>query len=145
MFCKNCGKKINDNEKICQECRPINKSEYKNEVKYASQTWYQGSRNKAVIFLSLIFLLALWYRFILAIILLPMIYFVKKGKRSAMILAGIYSGILTFINVAVYIENNRDGQGLFYASLMPVYIYFGMYILSIIFIVKSYKVGRIKK
>ncbi len=119
--------------------------EIKNEVEnYTSKKWYQTYRGKSAILLSIIFLLTAWDRFFLALLILPIIYFVKKGNKSAIILAGIYSGILTIVNIAVYIKKNRNEQGDFYSSLVPVYIYLGVYVFIFILLKKAYKVEKIK-
>ena len=99
---------------------------------------------KTITLLGIIFLITSFNRLLLAIIILPIIYFVYKGNKKAMILAGIYSGILTIVNIAVYIENNRNEQGDFYSSLMPAYIYLGLYILALVFLKKSYKTEKLK-
>jgi len=76
--------------------------EIKNEVEnYKTLKWYESFRGKSVIILGVIFLLTSWHRLFLALLILPIIYFVKKGSKSAMILAGIYSVFLTIVNSAV--------------------------------------------
>lgn len=120
--------------------------EIKNEVEnYTSKKWHQTYRGESVILLSIIFLLTAWDRLFLALLILPIIFYVKKGKKSAIILAGIYSGILTIVNVAVYIEKNRNEQGDFYSSLVPVYIYLGLCVFIFIFLKKAYKVEKAKQ
>jgi len=120
-------------------------NEIKSEVEnYTSKKWYQSYRGKSAILLGIIFLLTSWDRLFLALLILPIIYFVKKGNKSAIILAGIYSGILTIVNIAVYIEKNRNEQGDFYSSLVPVYIYLGIYVFIFILLKKSYKVEKLK-
>ena len=89
-------------------------------------------------------MLTAWDRLFLALLILPIIFYVKKGKKSAIILAGIYSGILTIVNIAVYIEKNRNEQGDFQSSLVPVYIYLGVYVFIFILLKKAYKVEKLK-
>ncbi len=119
--------------------------EIKNEVEnYSTLKWYKSFRGKAAIMLGIIFLLTSWHRFFIALLILPIIYFVKKGSKSAMILAGIYSVFLTIVNGAVYIENNRDAQGDFHSSLLPLGIYVGVCVFVIVFLRKSYRVEKLK-
>lgn len=119
--------------------------EIKNEVEnYKTLKWYESFRGKSAIILGVIFLLTSWHRFFLALFVLPIIYFVKKGSKSAMVLAGIYSIFLTLVNSAVYIEKNRDAQGDFNSSLLPLGIYLGLCVFTIIFLKKSYKVEKLK-
>lgn len=119
--------------------------EIKNEVEsYKTLKWHESFRGKSAIVLGIIFLLTSWHRFFLALLILPIIYFVKKGNKSAMVLAGIYSIFLTIVNSAAYITNNRDAQGNFHSSLLPLGIYLGICIFVIIFLKKSYKVEKMK-
>lgn len=119
--------------------------EIKNEVEnYKTLKWHESFKGKSTIALVIIFLLTSWNRFFLALLILPIIYFVKKGSKSAMIIAGAYSVFLTLVNSAVYITNNRDAEGNFHSSLLPLGIYLGVCVFVIIFLKKSYKVEKIK-
>lgn len=119
--------------------------EIKKEIKnYKTLKWHESSRGKSAIALGVIFLLTSWNRFLLAVLVLPIIYFVKKGSKTAMILAGIYSGFLTIVNIALYVESNRNEQGDFHSSMIPIYIYLGACVLCVIFLKKAYKVEKNK-
>jgi hypothetical protein len=121
------------------------KEEIKKEIEnYKSLKWYETSKGKSVIILCLIFLITFWFRSFLAIFILPIIYFVKKGSKTGIILAGLYSGFLTIVNIAVYIENNRNGQGDFYSSMTPVYLFIGILIFTIILLKNAYLVEKNK-
>ena len=120
-------------------------NDIKNEVEnYKTLKWHESFRGKSTIILVVIFLLTSWHRFFLALLILPIIYFVKKGSKSAIVLAGIYSIFLTIVNSAVYVENNRNIQGNFNSSLLPLGIYLGVCVFVIIFLKKSYKVEKNK-
>ncbi len=123
----------------------MTKEEIKKEIKnYNSLKWYETSRGKSVIILGVIFLITFWFRSFLAILILPIIYFVKKGSKTGIILAGLYSGFLTVVNIAVYIENNRNEQGDFYSSMTPVYLFIGILIFTIILLKNAYIVEKNK-
>ena len=119
--------------------------EIKNEVEgYNSTKWSQSLRGKSMVALGIIFFITFWYRSFLAILILPVIYFVKKGSRSAMILAGIYAGVLTIVNVAVYIGNNYNEQGRFESSVTPIFIYLGVYIFVLNLLRKAYVIEKLR-
>jgi hypothetical protein len=121
------------------------KEEIKKEIEnYKSLKWYETSRGKSVIILGVIFLITFWFRSFLAILILPIIYFVKKGSKTGIILAGLYSGFLTIVNIAVYIENNRNESGDFYSSMTPVYLFIGILIFTIILLKNAYLVEKNK-
>jgi hypothetical protein len=121
------------------------KEEIKKEIEnYKTLKWYETSRGKSVIILGVIFLITFWFRSFLAILILPIIYLVKKGSKTGIILAGLYSGFLTIVNIAVYIENNRNEQGDFYSSMTPVYIFIGILIFTIILLKNAYIVEKNK-
>ena len=120
--------------------------EIKNEVEgYNSTEWCQSLRGKSAVALCIIFVITFWYRSFLAILILPMIYFAKKGSRSAMIIAGVYAGVLTIVNVAVYIGNNYNEQGGFESSVTPILIYFGMYIYALNLLRKAYVIEKLRR
>jgi len=121
----------------------MSKEDIKKEIEnYKNLKWYESSRGKSVIALIIIFLITSWHRLFLSLLILPIIYFVKKGSKSSMILGIVYSCFLTIVNIAVYITNNRDDQGGFYSSMMPIYLYLGLLIFIIFFLKKSYKVEK---
>ena len=121
------------------------KEEIKKEIEnYKTLKWYETSRGKSVIILGVIFLITFWFRSFLAILILPIIYFVKKGSKTGIILAGLYSGFLTIVNIAVYIENNRNESGDFYSSMTPVYLFIGILIFTIILLKNAYLVEKNK-
>lgn len=119
------------------------KDEITKEIEnYQNLKWYESSRGKSVMVLGVIFLISFWHRWFLAILVLPIIYFVKKGSKGAMVLAGIYSGFLTLVNIAVYFTGNLGEQENFNSSMTPIYIYLGAYILAIVLLRKSYKIEK---
>ena len=119
--------------------------EIKNEVEnYTSEKWHRTSRGKSVILLGMIFLITAWDRLFLALPVLVTIYYVKKGSKLAIILSGIYSGVLSLVNVVLYIEKNRNEQGDFHSSLIPVYIFLGLFVLVLILLKRAYKVEKSK-
>lgn len=110
---------------------------------YTSLKWNQSFRGKAVIFLFVVFLLTSWLRLFLAILILPVIYLVKKGSKSGIILAGIYSGILTIINSILYLGyyNTQIGS---YLGIKPIILYVVIYVFVLINLIKAYKVEKLK-
>lgn len=110
---------------------------------YTSLKWNQSHRGKAVIFLVVVFLLTSWLRLFLAILILPVIYLVKKGSKSGIILAGIYSGILTIINSILYLGyyNTQIGS---YLGIKPIILYVVIYVFVLINLIKAYKVESLK-
>ena len=80
------------------------KDDIKNEAEnYTSKKWHQTYRGKSAILLGVIFIVTSLDRLFLALFILPVIYYVKKGSKLAIIFAGIFSGILTIVNMVVYI------------------------------------------
>ena len=96
-------------------------------------------KGKLIVLLVILFLVTAWYRFLLAIILLPIIYFVKKGNRFSIIFSGVVSLLLTFVNIAVYVENNRDINGYFSSSLNPIFLHLVLFALILVSLIKVYK------
>lgn len=124
----------------------MSKEDIKKEIEnYKNLKWYASSRGKSVIALIIIFLITSWHRLFLALLILPIIYFVKKGSKSSMILGVVYSCFLTIVNIAVYITNNRDDQGGFYSSMIPIYLYLVLCILVIFLLRKAYMVEKNRK
>ena len=123
------------NEEIKKE------AENYNSIKLLSS--YRGT---SMIYLIIIFLFAFWNRSLLAVLILPLIYYIKKGNKIAMIIAGVYSGLLTIVSMAVYIENLRHTQeGITNSSLAPVALFLATYVFAIIFLIKAYKVEMLRK
>lgn len=110
------------------------------EVKSNVTKWYESP---VIIVLGVIFLITLYYRTILALILLPLIFSVKKDSRISMILAGIYVVILTFVNISVHSANEISKYGEVISAKLPL-IYLGLCIYSIVLLVKAYKAKKLK-
>lgn len=110
------------------------------EVKSNTTKWYESP---VIIVLGVIFLITLYYRTILALILLPLIFSVKKDSRTSMILAGIYVVILTFVNISVHSANEISKYGEVTSAKLPL-IYLGLCIYSIVLLVKAYKAKKLK-
>ena len=124
----------------------MSKEDIKKEIEnYKNLKWYASLRGKSVIALIIIFLITSWHRLFLALLILPIIYFVKKGSKLSMILGIVYSCFLTVVNMAVYITNNRDDQGGFYSSMIPIYLYLILCILVIFLLRKAYMVEKNRK
>jgi len=124
----------------------MSKEDIKKEIEnYKNLKWYASLRGKSVIALIIIFLITSWHRLFLALLILPIIYFVKKGSKLSMILGIVYSCFLTVVNMAVYITNNRDDQGGFYSSMILIYLYLILCILVIFLLRKAYMVEKNRK
>jgi hypothetical protein len=100
----------------------------------------KDSKNKiSTLLLLIIFFLTLWYNIFLAILLLPIIYFVFNNNKVSKILAIIYSGFLMAVNTANYIELNRNDQGDFVAGTDILKLYLLLYVITIFFLIKKKK------
>jgi hypothetical protein len=121
------------------------KSEIKKEIEnYKTLKWYQTSKGKSLIIISVIFLITFWYRSIVALPMLPIIYFVRKGSKTAIILAGLYSVFLTLVNIGVYIVINVYEKGGYDPNWRPVYVFIGILIFAFIYLKDAYDVEKSK-
>lgn len=125
-----------------QQTEDKQKSFEKQIAEYNTLKWHKSYRGIAALFLIGLFLLTAWSRFILALLLLPLIYFVFKGKKSAMVISQVYTVIVTIVLIAVYIETHRNGVGDFTSSLTPVYFYL---IYSGVTLWQLHKAGKVEK
>lgn len=108
-------------------------------VKNAHPKWYE-EKGEVMVILGVLFILTVWNRFVLALILLPLIYSIKKGNKISIVLTGIYSGFLTLVNMSVYIENNRNQQGNFEtSSAMPILVFLLVYVFLVVYLIQTYK------
>lgn len=93
--------------------------------------WLYTNKGKAVVILGVIFIESFWFRSFMALLLLPLIYFVWRRSGVGVILAGVYSGILTIVNSAVYISANYNPQGEFIGSLQVLLIFWALFAVSV--------------
>lgn len=135
-FCGKCGNKIEILEK---------NTEYSKLENYGVLRWYQTEKGNALIFLGILFLLTSWYTLFLAFFMLPIIFYVKKGNKIAIILAGLYSMFLTIVNISVYITKNTENRTIQSGfNLKPVYFCLGILVFIFIFLIKAYKEEKSK-
>lgn len=104
-----------------------------------SSTFLESNNGKAVVLLAVTFLITAWYRLFLSLPLLVLLFFVKRKSKIAIVIAGLYSIFLTVVNVSVYAAGGYNEQGVFDASVAPIYIYVGLLIATLVYLVRSFK------
>jgi hypothetical protein len=95
-------------------------------------------------FLAACLLVTAWSNILFALFILPLIYFVAKGKRTAMVIAMVYIPITTLISVAGYIEKSRNEAGDFVSSLTPVYAFVILGGFTLRYLYLAHKAGKLK-
>ena len=95
-------------------------------------------------FLTACLLVTAWSNILFALFIFPLIYFVAKGKRTAMVIAMVYIPITTLISIANYLVKNSDEAGDFVGSLTPVYFFLLIGGFAIRYLYLAHKAGKLK-
>jgi hypothetical protein len=107
---------------------------------YDSRPWYNTSRGRSAAALCL--LIGASYYLMFAALLVPLAYFVWKGRKAAMLISGAYSVILIAMNIVLYIQINRNEHGEFQSSTTPILLFVILGILIISLLKDAYMVER---
>lgn len=100
---------------------------------------FETNNAKAVVLLVIIFLITAYYRLFLSLPLLLLIFFVRRENKMAKILAGLYAIFVTLVNISVYAASGYNEQGVFDASVTPIYVFLGVLIALLVYLTRSFK------
>lgn len=141
MFCAECGNMIEDRANYCTKCGvQVNVQAATIARKMSKKSSIFGTgKSKAILLLIIIFVVTAWYRLFLSLPLLLLVFYVKRESKTAIVLAGLYSVFVTAVNIAVYVEGERDAQGIFDSSVMPIYTFLGLMIALLVYLARSFK------
>lgn len=95
-------------------------------------------------FLITCFLGIAWSNIFLSLFILPLIYFVAKGKRAAMVISMVYIPVTTLVSIANYLIKNSDETGDFVGSLTPVYFFLILGGFTLRYLYLAHKTGKLK-
>lgn len=94
--------------------------------------------------MAVYFLVTAWSNLFLALLVIPLAWFVWKEKKAAIILSKVYVALLTVVLIAGYIEAHRDASGNFASDLTPVYFYLILGAVTLRYLYLEYKAEKQK-
>ncbi len=112
---------------------------------YKTLKWNKTYRGISTMLLIGFFLVAVWSNLFLALLLVPLLWLVSKGKKGAMITSEVYLVLLTLTLIAGYIEANRNTAGDFVSSLTPIYLYVIFCGITLRYLYLASKVEKLRK